>query len=44
MLETVVMRSLGGKAAIEVVCGQVCVGSTDDVGDAFRLVTNLVLN
>ena len=42
VLEKVVMRSLGGKAAIEVVCGQVCVGCTDDVGDAFRLVSKLV--
>ena len=42
VLEKVVMRSLGGKAAIEVVCGQVCVGCTDDVGDAFCLVSKLV--
>ena len=42
VLEKIVMRSLGGKAAIEVVCGQVCVGCTDDVGDAFRLVSKLV--
>lgn len=42
VLETVIMRTLGGKAAVEVVCGQVCVGCTDDVGDAFRLVSELV--
>ena len=36
------MRSLGGKAAIEVMYGQVCVGSTDDVRGAFRLVDKLV--
>ena len=42
VLEKVVMRTLGGKAAIEVMCGQACLGSTDDVREAFRLVSKLV--
>ena len=36
------MRGLGGKAAIEVVYGQVCVGSSDDMNGVFQVVDKLV--
>lgn len=41
-LEQEAMRGLGGKAAIEVVYGQVCVGSSDDMNGVFQVVDKLV--
>lgn len=41
-LEQEAMRGLGGKAAIEVVYGQVCVGSSDDMNGVFKVVDKLV--